>query len=349
MAAITPSYVMDLERRMRIITTNEYKNLNSKVWWRSVAREIPATGAAERLIWFLDTAKIERVNKLGGEIEFEDMLAITTEYEMEAAAKGLKLNKYKFEDTDGGGLNAASHWSKGIGAYAAYWPQKLIGGLVRTGGAASSLAYDGQIFFSGAHPLNPYDSSVGTFANDLTGAASGSFPGAVPIDASVSLDVALTNLGKAIAYIQGSIKMPNGEDPRNLKIRSIMGPSTLVPRMQQLTNAKYIAQAATGGAGSGDIESVVRNWGLGDPIEAPELGAAYTSGSDTSYYLIAEDATSSDLPAFGYYNREAFSVAYYGELADPQLRRMNELEWTIKGRNAAVYGHPFLIFRCRST
>jgi hypothetical protein len=48
--------------------------------------------------------------------------------------------------------------------------------------------------------------------------------------------------------------MPNGRDPRFLKPAFILAPPKLMPRLSQLTDAKFIAQAATGGgAGSADI------------------------------------------------------------------------------------------------
>lgn len=349
MPQLTPSYLMDVEKRMRIVTARDYQRLNSKTWWNTVAKNGTMTGKAERLIFMLDTARIERVNRLGGEVPFEDMVATSFEIEAGAAAAGLKLNRTQFEDHDGGGLNMATHWSSGVGQYAAYWPQKQVALAIRNGGAAASVAYDGQIYFSGAHPNNPFDSSAGTYANDLTGAASGAFPGAVPIDVGVTLDVAFTNLSKAISYIQGALKMPNGEDPRLLKVAKLIVPPALVPRAQQLTNARYIAQAATGGgAAAADVESIVRNWGLGEPIEAPELGAAF-GGSDTTYYLAIEEVLASEVGALTYTTREPFKVLYHGEMTDAQLARMNELQWMTTGRNVVSYGHPFLLFRCRAT
>jgi hypothetical protein len=210
------------------------------------------------------------------------------------------------------------------------------------------VAYDGQIYFSGSHPNNPFDTSAGVYANDFTGAASGSYPGAVPIHDAVTVDVAFTNLTKAITYVQGALKMPNGEDPRMLKVARLIVPTALVPRAAQLTDAKYIAQAATGGgAAAADVQAIVSKWGLGEPIEAPELGAAF-GGSDTTYYLAVEEVLSSEAGALTYTVREPFRVLYHGEMTDAQLARMNELQWMTTGRNVVSYGHPYLLFRCRA-
>jgi phage major head subunit gpT-like protein len=333
---------MDLERRMRIVSARDYDRLNSRTWWRAFAKETTINGRAERLIWMLDSASIEYVNRLGGEVMFDSILSNTTEYEAKAATAGLKLNRFQLDDHDGGGVQLAAHWARQMGAYAAYWPQKQVAAAIR----ANANSYDGVAFFSASHPLNPFDSAAGTYANVFTGAASGSYPGACPIDASVTLDVAVTNLQKAIAYIH-TLKMPNGVDPRNLRVTQLIVPPAMVSRAQQLTNAKFIAQAATGGAGSADIESVVQNWGLGQPVEAPELAAAF-GGSDTDYYLTVEGITSDDVGAFTYVNREAFGIVYNGEMTDAQLARANELQWLTRGRNVVGLGHPYLAFKGRS-
>lgn len=341
MAPITPAYMFDLESNMKLITTNEYQRLTTKLWWQKVAKLMNSQSKKERIMWLLETAKIERTTKGGGQAIFEDIVGLTVEYEQENAMAGLKLKKEQLEDLDGNGVQLATHWSKQVGAYAAYWPQKVVAKAL----LANPITYDGQAFFSGAHPYNPYNLGAGTYTNNFTG---GSGPGAVPIDSSVTVDVAIANLAKATAYINGSIKMPNGEDPRFLRVAGILHPPALTARVQQLTSAKFIAQSAASGGGSGDVEAVIRALGLGEPIEAPELGAAF-GGSDTDYILLAEEITSNELGAFQYINREAFSVIYHGPMTDAELARQREFQWTTEGRNTVAPGHPYLAFRCRAT
>lgn len=334
---------MDVEKRMRLVSAQDYDRLNANTWWRNVAKEMPSSGKSERLIWLLDSAQIEYVNRLGGEVLFDDILSRTTEYENKAATAALKLNRAQLDDHDGGGVQLAAHWARTMGAYAAYWPQKQVAAAIRS----NPTTYDGLAFFHTAHPLNPFDTAAGTFANRLTGAASGDYPGAVPIGGATTLDVAFENLGKAVNYVH-TIKMPNGEDPRGLRVKALIVPSLLVSRAQQLTNAKVIAQAAASGGGGADVEAVIANWGLGSPIEAVELGASFSGGSNTSYYLLAESITSDDVGAFTYVNREAFSIVYNNEMTSDQLARANELQWLTRGRNVVGAGHPYLLFRCEA-
>jgi phage major head subunit gpT-like protein len=343
MPAIIPSFLFDLESNMRVISAREFDRLNSRLWWRDVMKVAPNSGAKkERVSWLLDSARIQQTGK-GGNLEFEDIVSQTTEVEHTNAAAGLKIKKEQFEDVDGNGIDYAAHWSRQMGAYAAYWPQKMLAAAI----LANGNTYDGLSFFHTTHLVNPFRSASGSFANVFTGAAAGVYPGAIPIDTSVSVEVAIQNIAKAIAYV-ASIKMPNGEDPRFLRLSKIIVPPALVARAQQITNAKFIAQIASSGAGSADIEAVVRNFGLGQPIEAAELGSAF-GGSDTTYYLAMEEITTNELGAFAYIQREAFSVLYYGPQNDAQLARIREYQWMTEGRNTVMNGHPYLLFKCMAS
>lgn len=348
MGQITPQFLFDLESNMRVISAREYQRLMDNLWYNRVMKTVDSQAKKERISWLLDTAKIERPNAShgGGQAIFEDLVMQTTEYENENAVAGLELKKEQFEDLDGNGVQLATEWSRQVGAQAAYWPQKTLAQAIR----ANGNTYDGLPFFSpiGApHPVNPFRTSAGSFANDFTGVASGIYPGAVPVDSSVTIDVALDNLNAVKAYI-ASIVMPNGEDPRFLKINAILHPPALTSRMQQLTKAQFIAQAAASGGGSGDVSAVIANQGFGDPIEAPELGSAF-GGSDTTYYVLAQEITSDELGAFLYLDREAFSVLFHGPMTDAQLARLRKLQWTLEGRNTTQPGHPYLMFRCQGT
>jgi len=339
MGQLTPEFLFDLESNMRVISANEYQRLTSNLWWNLIAKRMPSSAKKERINWLLDSAKIERTTKGGGQVPFEDVVMQTTEYENENAAAGLEIKKEEFEDLDGNGVQLATHWSRQMGAYAAYWPQKVIAKAI----LANGNTYDGLSFFNAAHPVNPFKASAGTFANDLTGAANGIYPGAVPIGGTTTVDDALDNLRKVIAYI-ASIKMPNGEDPRMLRVKHIFVPPNLLSRAQQLTDAKLIAQATSGGgAASADVAAIISGFGL-----VPEFGSAF-GGSDTTYYIGVEEITTSELGAFTYVDREPFSIVMHGEMTDAQLARTREFQWTTEGRNTVGNGHPYLLFRCQGT
>lgn len=349
MPVLTPSFLWDLESNMRVIAATDYERLSRSLWWNRVMKVAPKSNSKrERISWLLDTAQIKPTGK-GGNLEFDDIVSQTTEVEFLNAAGGLKLKKEQFEDLDGNGIDLAAHWSRQMGAYSAYWPQKMLAQQLLYNSGAGPKTYDGLNFFATNHPYNPYLPAAGTFANVFTGAASGIYPGALRIDAGVTVEEAINNIAKALAYI-ASLKMPNGADPRFLRLAEIMVPPALEARARMVTGATFIATGAMGGgAGSTDISPMVRNFGLSaEPIVAPELASGF-GGDDTSFYLIMEEITSNPLGAFTYVPREEFTMLFYGHQNDAQLARIKEFQWTTEGRNNVLAGHPYLIFKCKAT
>lgn len=380
MPELTPSFVMQYERRMRALTEVEYARrlAAENTWWNKVLRTIDIEGKSERVTWLLSTALIEPVGPSGaGEITFEDLVTQTVEYPVLRHGKGIKVQRDQIEDLNGTGLNVLSEWSQQIGNEMAYYPQRLAAQLILNGAATDGTAnaYDGKPFFgdnSHKHPNNPFNAGAGSYANYLHGSSSGSYPGALPIDDSVSTDTALTNLGKAIAYI-ASLKMPNGVDPRFLTPKYMIVPPRMAPRVRQLHDAKYIAQAASSGGGSGDVEALIRGWGLGEPLVAQEFAASSSynfkvatadpttgalqskdvtgvTGSDTTWYLVCQEMQTTQLGGLLHVMRKPFKVTYYsGDQAnsglDAILDRANELEYHVQGRQSVQYGHPYTIFR----
>lgn len=353
MPALTPTFLFDFESEMQRITEFEYARMvaSDNLWWEEVTKVRPTGKKREIIAWLLSTAQIYDAGEDGGNMRFDDMAAISQEYDVSNAAAGLRLTRNKIEDNDGNGFDFAAEWSANMGAFAAYWPQSKLAALILNGG--TGLCYDGLSFFNAAHPVNPFVPGSPTFANIFTGSPAGTYPGALPIDESVTVDTALKNLQLAIAYI-ASIKMPNGKTPRFLKPRRLLVPPRLVARAQQLTNARYIAQAAgTTGGGGADIEAIINNWGFLQPIEVQEFGGV-SSAQDTTWYLACEQVTSTQLGAFVYVDREPFRITYYtgqggGTGVDAILDRARELEWHTQGRNVMGYGHPYAFFQASPT
>ena len=190
MGQLTPQILLGVEDRMSILSEEGFAFRSRNLWWNQVATERSSTGRREFLQWFINNVMIRDLGKSAGNLSYSDLAAVYTEIENKFAGEGFKISKAELEDSDGGGMNAAAAWAKGIGAYAAYWPQKQVAHVLKNGHTASLYTgYDGKALFASDHPLNPADTSVGTFANILTGSASGIFPGACPIQEGVTADV----------------------------------------------------------------------------------------------------------------------------------------------------------------
>jgi phage major head subunit gpT-like protein len=345
--AITPSFLFDLESNMRVIQEDAYAKLSANLWWSKFTRVMPSKSKRELVHWLISSAMIEDMGTRGGNMTFDEMVSTYTEFTHRFSGKGLKVNKSEFDDLDGSGIEQATTWSRDQGRYMAYWPQKQVSKLILAGEVGKT--YDGLAFFHAAHPNHPLDASKGSFANLFTGAASGVYPGALKIDISVTATVAAENLGKAIAYIRGVVKQPNGEDPRYVKPSTLVVPPALSDRAQLLTTAKYLAIAAgASGAATADVEGVVRSWQLTPPVVAEELGASFTSGSDTDWYIATDELDGTQLGSFVYVEREPYKITYYGNVDQVALDRAYELEWHNQGRNGTGYGHPYGFFKCKA-
>lgn len=346
MGALTPQVLVGLEDRMTVAIEQEYARFTQNLWYQDVAKVRPSTGRKEIITWLLSTAMIRDLGASAGNLSFDDLVATYTEVENKFAGTGLRLTKAQLEDTDGGGLDLAAQWSRDVGAYMAYWPQKQVAHCLKNGHTASLYTgYDGKALFATDHPVNPLNTSAGTFQNIFTGGASGSYPGACPIDDTVTVDVALANLAKIISYI-ASIKMPNGEDPRFLRVKKLVVGPRMFPRAVQLTSAKTIAQAASSGGGGADVEMLIKSLGFAQPVQADELAGFE---SDTTFFIVCEQAATSQLGAVIYQEREAFHMDAYGPMTQAELGRKQEFEWHVHGRNAVAAGHPFLIFKCKGS
>ncbi|MBA3841104.1 MAG: hypothetical protein H0X39_00515 [Actinobacteria bacterium] len=348
MGALTPTILMDLESRMEVLTENEYTRLTSNLWWQIITRTRTTTSRRDVLTWLLTTASIKSEGK-GGNIAFDDLVAIYTELEVLAAGAGLRLRRFQLEDTDGNGIDLAAEWSAQIGAFMAYWPQQQVANFLMTAqNTGVFTGYDQLPFFANNHPVNPYDTGRGVFANLMTGAANSAFagyPGALPIDDTVTADVALSNLSRLYSYI-ASIKMPNGVTPRFLRPKAIICSPRVFPRVTQIMGAKFLAQAAGSSAASADVEGFVKSMGYSMPVQADELAGFE---NDTTYFVACETIGTSRLGAVLYTQREPFHINYYGPQQQADLDRRDELEWHCKGRNAVSPGHPYLLFKVKGS
>lgn len=344
---ITPEVLFDLESNMQMRSAREYQRLSQDMWWNKVAKEFPSSAKKERLIWLLDTARIRRTNETGGDITFESLVSQNTEYENLNASAGLRMPRNELEDLEPGtgkilGVEVAAEWARQMGAYAAYWPQHEVAKAIKAGEASTSLAYDGLTFFNDSHPINPFKgASFGTYKNLLVGSPFSFSSSSTPTEV-------FSALTQCAAYV-ASIRMPNGDAPRKLRMKDIFVPPALMPLTTEALDAKFLARVSTsgGGSGSGDVQGVLTRLGIGMPTQADEFSESFPDGDDDAFYFTAASIGSDEVGALAYVNREPFSIIYHGPQDSAQLARIREFQWTTEGRNVVGYGHPYLLFKVR--
>lgn len=368
---VTGIFLFSVEEEYRVLYEDSYLNLLAaeNTWWPKITRVHNTDGKGIRFEWLLNTASMEQLTpqdggESGGSINFEMLSSVTKEYYPAFHAKGFRIGKMEWLNRLNRGMDPVAKWIADSGRYAAYYPQRQMAQLIMNG--ANVTGYDNVSFWSKVHPFNPNISSLGSFANTFTGAASGSYPGALPIDDSVSADVAFVNLTKAIAYITGNVLQPNGQDVRLLEPAFIIHPPRMLARVTQLTNADFIAQQAGASGsyvgGSGDIRGIYQKYRMAQPVMAKELGGAITytfgapnnlttvSGSDTTYYIVCREAAETQLGAFVMNNRQPFKLHTYSgesgaEGVDAVLGRAQNLEWHHDAYLGWDVGHPYAIFQ----
>lgn len=336
------------EKRWQHLQEMDYARFAQHSWYTRVAKIRPSQSRTEVITWLLSTATLRKQGVEGGNMHFSGLAEMYTEYTSEFAGEALQLERSKFMDVynsvqGGEGINAGAEWSGQIAMQSAYWPQKQVATFMKNG--ESLIGYDGKALFATDHPVHPKDASKGTFRNLLTDAA-------YTITTAKSADQNFEALQNIAAYIR-KIRMPNGEDPRFLKVSSIIAGPNLAPKLNEVVNAKFLARYAGGGtsaAGSSDVAGVLSRAGFGEIIEADEF--AGTNDDDASIYVVCEQAASSQLGALVYIDREPFTTRYYSGMGDSGamdaiLSRTNQLEWHCTGRNTVGAGHPFLIFKVR--
>jgi hypothetical protein len=357
MSELTPVWVSTLETNMRTVRNEEYFRLASSeaITWPKIMKRMPSSTRVEQLMWLWDSAQIKGAGKRGARFHFDTIEGHKTEFEAEHGTSLLRLTRDELLDKDQYGPNKAAHWSRQMGSYMAYWPQKLLIQSILAGGSA--IGYDGKTFFATDHPVHPLAVANGTYANVFTSTASGLYPGACPIDASVPLNTAIANMARIFAYVY-HIPMPNGEDPRYLHLDSLWYPPSMQLRIEQLFSAKFIVDIATAAAslvgGTADVgESVMKTFGKLDLVMSRELSTLGNGTTDeTTYYLGAQEISQNEFGPFNYIERESFRITYYtGVDADASglnliLARANELEWMLDGRNIVGLGHPYMFFKC---
>jgi phage major head subunit gpT-like protein len=346
---ITPQYFMSLEQRMQLIQEQEYAAMSSSLWAPQIYRTRDSQSRKELLQWFISTATITDQDE-GGNIEFDKIEALYTSIENKTAGRGLELKKEQMDDIDGGGAQMAAQWVRDISQVAAYWPQLQTAKLMIGGTSATDYAaYDGKAFFATDHYVNPVEK---TALNVPSGYATTyrnlhSSSNALPIDDTVSVETAYSNISKLISYL-ATIPTSNGLYPRHLQPIAWFVPPRMGPRAAVLTSAKFIASVAESGksAGTLDVQGLVSFLGMGMPTICPELSAAF-GGSDTTYYVLAaaRGTSRSVLGPIIYIPREPFGIIYHGPQTDAQLAIRRKFQWTEVGRYGIGPGHPFELHR----
>lgn len=332
---ITPQWVGTFQTGVQTLLSRHSESTTKNLNWDKLCSVKSSTTLVELYFFLIETMRLDKEGR-GGQQRYEDIAATAIEIVNENSGSALQLTRNEIEDNqmrEPRGmpvLDFTGAWTKGVANLAMRWPQDQLFALLAQGNTAK--AYDNLSFWNTAHLINPKRAATGTYANVFTGAAAGIYPGALPIDESVSLDVAISNFSKALAYVE-ALTGPDGK-PRNAVVKYAAVGTSLKTRINQILDTKLQSNTT--------IENVVSRYGI-EPIVFPEI-----SLTDKSCKLICEFDDTEGGPLI-FQNREDYALTMYDVDAFPELARRDSFEWRFRGRNAMAFGHPHKMFEMRAT
>lgn len=216
-----------------------------------------------------------------------------------------------------------------LGDAAARWPDDLVTAALIAG--TTGLCYDGQPFFSSAHPVDLDDSSQGTYSNRFDSTTSG----ALPLNWTASYLDNFAFAYSAMMSFKGESGVPLEVQPTILMVPPqlqkyamlICGVSDMVAAVKNVAGSENIGAAAVGNPYSG----------LVTPIVNPRL-----AGDPNTWYLLSTDR----IKPMVFQQRKAPEMQ---QITDPQSVNVfmtRKFVYGVDARGAAGYTLPFLAIRC---
>ena len=293
---------------LRVRFSNDYAKGYSiaKTWYDRISSTIPSDGSSNVYGWM---AELPEMREWVGERTVanlkEQVYTLTNKrYELTYAVNADNIKDDKL-------AVYALHF-KQLGDRTKKHPDLIMRDALQNG--QNATIYDGQPFFSTAHPVDQFTAGLGTYSNY---SASG---------------MALT----AANYetVRGLMMAFKGESGTPLGII----PDLLVVPPQLEMVARRIVKSAMIPAVSGVAapESNVLE-GSADVLVAPDL-----AGQATTWYLLC---TNRGIMPFIYQLREASEFAMLTSSTDENVFKLNEYRFGSTVRDAAGYSLPFLAYK----
>ena len=205
-----------------------------------------------------------------------------------------------------------------LGLNAALWPDRMIWSKVLTG--ESALCFDGQPMFDTDHPVNYYDATKGTFANLFTSRS-------------------LTHAN--YAYVRSKMMefpLTNGE-PMEVNPNLLIVPPALEEIAREILGENSNLRTEVFGSNTAAASKTNVWMGSAKYLVVPRLAAAYTGGSDTSWYLA--DTSQFSKPMI-YQLREppVLVMPAMDPKSNDDLFMRRQYKFGVDGRGAAAFGLP---------
>ena len=305
---ITSNAMRTLEDRFQKLFNNDWAIAQENAWWDQLATEKPSGGKTEIYQFLMTTFSLKALPN--GQMVYSNLVTQAFEATNEKRGGGIELDAADIADDE---FEFAADWAGQAGSAIALAPQDLITDLILAGETANG--YDGVPFFSDAHPINPAVNGSDTYDNLVTGAA-------------LSTSTFAAGVGLMKSY-----KMPNGKN-RNLRPSLLVVPPSLEKVGLEITQARFISATDNLLATSNGIGLLV----------IPEL-----EDEPGSWYLASQaPKAGTGINPFIYQLRQPYAMKSFTNMDDARLSEIDKFQWHIRGRDAAVYGHPFQMIKFKA-
>lgn len=245
-----------------------------------------------------------------GERVFEQFSSYAYSLENKTYEKSVGINVDDLEDLQ---IDHYPAIAAAIAEQVRNWPKKLLFAALTAGG--SSLCWDGQFFFDTDHPVDLYNSALGTYSNSFTSTA-----------------LSAANLQSVIGSMS-TIAFKDGEansfgESGNLLL-------VVPPQLEDTARQIVSAELTTGGA-----TNTMR--GVAEVLKINRLGVGGGANATTWYLFDVGQA----IKPLIFQQRMAPTITSMMGATDPNVFYKNQYEWGVKARGVAGYGMPFLAAKC---
>lgn len=310
---VQPETLQTLDLTLKAAFLQAYESKNNRPRWERYATRQDSSSRSNYYPAAIDAAKVREwigervvngVHIIGAEV-------VNKKWELTYGIPREALD----DDLKGITRQAVSQVRSGAAKFARQ-PDKLCVAVI----TGNTTCLDGLSLFSASHKVNPGDPASATFSNTDSG-------GLTPSNAA---DVRAEMM---------SMVDPAG-DPINEGEEMVL----LVPPALE-TPARRIAQADVvidSGTATDNVQANVFK-GLFTVVVEPRLGAAFSGGSDTAWYVV--DTSDPEDRAVIFQVREEVELVSLWNLTDPNVFNLDTYIWGSRARHVAAAGNPKKIFR----
>ncbi len=300
--------------------------LSTPTWYNQLCTIMPSSTETQKYGWM---GRISALKEWTGPRETHSPALSVYSLDNQLFEKTVTIDKFKLAD-DTYGLY--SPMAAELAMQAKKWPDHQMADLllntgIQTGTRQNGL--DGLAHWSASHPVNPFDSSLGTYVNDF--GASGTSVNGVTVGGALSAN--------AFSTVWQEMASRKGEDGKVLGVQPnlMVVPPQLVYTAKTILEAEFIGLKAVGGATDnvGATTNVLR--GQVDILVIPELASA-----PATWYLLD---TSRPIKPFIWQQRQAANFVYRINEQDPAVFDNHSYIMGVDARGAPGWSHAWLSSR----